>query len=209
VHLADLVVVWLRLRLSLLSFLCVFFKVAFMISYFYHLFLLQDSDVADDDVIASPLKKGAPQIAAVDQDEELRKSVADSSEVGAESTGEDHSSSSGSFFDSAPDSVPEEEIVSAGSTADDDDMPEADDSSIGRAESMEEDLAIVPHASQGHDDDSVVDADADPISFSVPQTVLTGRLTGMPYSFIISLSSVDEEHTHVYLTYCVLICHRS
>uniref|UniRef100_A0A2N9H7D7 Uncharacterized protein n=1 Tax=Fagus sylvatica TaxID=28930 RepID=A0A2N9H7D7_FAGSY len=112
------------------------------------------------------------------KDEELRKSVADSSEVGAESTGEDHSSSSGSFFDSAPDSVPEEEIVSAGSTADDDDMPEADDSSMGPAESMEEDLAIVPHASQGRDDDSAVDADADPISFAVPQTVLTGRLTG-------------------------------
>jgi hypothetical protein len=165
--------------------------------------------VADDDVIASPLKKGAPQTAAVDQDEELRKSVADSSEVGAESTGEDHSSSSGSFFDSAPNSVPEEEIVSAGSTADDDDMPEADDSSMGPAESMEEDLAIVPHASQGRDDDSAVDADADPISFAVPQTVLTGRLTGMPYSFLISLSSADEEHTHVYLTYCVLICHRS
>uniref|UniRef100_A0A2N9FGB0 Aminotransferase-like plant mobile domain-containing protein n=1 Tax=Fagus sylvatica TaxID=28930 RepID=A0A2N9FGB0_FAGSY len=134
------------------------------------LFSLVTSDVADDDVIASPLKKGAPQTAAVDQDEELRKSVADSSEVGAESTGEDHSSSSGSFFDSAPDSVPEEEIVSAGSTADDDDMPEADDS-------------------------NAVDADADPISFAVPQTVLTGRLTGMPYSFLISLSSADEEHT--------------
>uniref|UniRef100_A0A2N9G1U9 Aminotransferase-like plant mobile domain-containing protein n=1 Tax=Fagus sylvatica TaxID=28930 RepID=A0A2N9G1U9_FAGSY len=72
--------------------------------------------------------EGAPQTAAVDQDEELRKSVADSSEVGAESTGEDHSSSDDSFFDSAPDSAPEEQIVSAESTADDDDMPGADDS---------------------------------------------------------------------------------
>jgi hypothetical protein len=171
--LADLVVVWLMLRLSLLSFLCVFFEVVFMLSDFYHLFLLQDPDVADDDVIASPLRKDAPQTAAVGQDEELRKSAADSSEVGAESTGEDHSSSDDSFFDSAPDSVPEEHIMSAGSTADDADMPGTDDSSMGPADPMEADLAIVPHVSHGRDDDSAVDADADPISFSVPQTVLT------------------------------------
>jgi hypothetical protein len=104
--------------------------------------------------------------------------------------------------------VPEEQIVSAESTVDDD-MPEDDDSSMGPADSMEEDLAIVPHVSQGRDDDSTVDADADPISFSVLQTVLTGRITGMPNSFIISLSGVDKEHTHAYLAYCVLICHRS
>ena len=66
--------------------------------------------------------------------------------------------------------------MSAKSTADDDDMPEADDSSMGAAGSMEEDLAIVPLAS--HDDDSAVDADVDPISFSLPQTVLTSA--GMP-----------------------------
>ena len=42
--------------------------------------------------------------------------------------------------------------------------------------SMDEDLAIVPHA--GHDDDSAVDADVDPISFSLPQPVLTSA--GMP-----------------------------
>jgi hypothetical protein len=134
----------------------------------------------------------------VDQDEDLRKSAADSSEVGAESTGEDHSSSSDSFFDSAPGSVPEEQIMSAGSTADDDDMPGADDSSMGPADPMEDDLAIVPHASHGRDDDSTVDADVDPISFSVPQTVLTSRVTGMLYSVLISLSCVDEEYTHVY-----------
>uniref|UniRef100_A0A2N9F1L0 Aminotransferase-like plant mobile domain-containing protein n=1 Tax=Fagus sylvatica TaxID=28930 RepID=A0A2N9F1L0_FAGSY len=99
------------------------------------------SDVADDDVIASPLRKDAPQTAAVDQDEELRKSVADSSEVGAESTGEDHSSSRMTPSLIVPQIPP-----------------------------MEEDLAIVPHASHGRDDDSAVDADADPISFSVPQT---------------------------------------
>uniref|UniRef100_A0A2N9FRX1 Aminotransferase-like plant mobile domain-containing protein n=1 Tax=Fagus sylvatica TaxID=28930 RepID=A0A2N9FRX1_FAGSY len=140
--------------------------------------IVKDSDVAADDVIASPLGKDASQTAAMDQDEDLRKSAADSSEIGAESTGEGHSSSSDSFFDSAPDSVPEEQIMSVGSTADDDDMPGADDSRIGPVDPMEDDLAIVPHASHGRDDDNTVDADIDPISFSVPQTVLTSRVTG-------------------------------
>uniref|UniRef100_A0A2N9H960 Aminotransferase-like plant mobile domain-containing protein n=1 Tax=Fagus sylvatica TaxID=28930 RepID=A0A2N9H960_FAGSY len=85
----------------------------------------------------------APQAAAVDQDEDLGKSTAGSSEAGDESMGEEHSSSSASFFDSTPGSLPEDQ----------------------------EELAIVPHG--GHDDDSAVDADADPISFSLPQTVLT------------------------------------
>ena len=129
--------------------------------------------MADDDVITSPLREDAPQTAAVDQDEGLRKSAADSFEVGAKSMGEDHSSSSDSFFDSAPGSVPEEQMMSAGSTADDDDMSGVDDSSTGPADPMEGDLAIVPHAGHVYDDDSTVDADVDPISFSVSQTVLT------------------------------------
>ena len=134
--------------------------------------------MADDDVIASPVRKDAPQTAAVDQDEDLRESTADSSEAGDESMGEEHSSSSDSFFDSTPGSVPEEQIVSAGSTADDDDMSGADDSSAGFTDPMEGDLAIVPNAGHVHDDDSTVDADVDPISFSLPQTVLTSA--GMP-----------------------------
>ena len=148
------------------SFLCVFFGVVFIPSNFYPLFPLQDSDVADDDVIASPVRKDAPQTAAVDQDEDLGRGTAGSSEAGDESMGEEYSSSNDSFFDSTLGSVPEDQVVSVGSTADDDDMPEADDSSMGAAGSMEEDLAIVPHA--GHDDDSAVDADIDPISFSLP-----------------------------------------
>ena len=140
------------------------------------MFLLQDSDVAEEDIVASPPEEDAPRAAAVDQTEDLGKSAADSPGIGVESTGGDHSSSSGSLFDSVPDSVPEEQIVSAESTADDDDMPEADDSSMGAVGSMEEDLAIVSHA--GYDDDSAVDADVDPISFSLLQTVLTGA--GMP-----------------------------
>uniref|UniRef100_A0A2N9EYH0 Aminotransferase-like plant mobile domain-containing protein n=1 Tax=Fagus sylvatica TaxID=28930 RepID=A0A2N9EYH0_FAGSY len=132
---------------------------------------VEDSDVADDDVIASPVRKDAPQAAAVDQDEDMGKSTAGSSEAGDESMGEEHFSSSDSLFDSTPGSLPEDQIVSAGSTADDDDMSETDDSSMGAAGSTEEELAIVPHA--GHDDDSAVDADVDPISFSLPQTVPT------------------------------------
>jgi hypothetical protein len=172
------------------------------------LFLLQDSDVAEDDVVASPSEEDAPRAAAVDPAEDLGKSAVDSLGTEVESTEEDHSSSSGSFFDSVPDSVPEEQIVSAESTADDD-TPEDVDSSMGLADPMEEDLAIVPFVSQGRDDDSTVDADADPISFSVPQTVLTSKITGMSNSFIIPLSSVDKEHAHAYLAYCVLICRRS
>uniref|UniRef100_A0A2N9FUM7 Aminotransferase-like plant mobile domain-containing protein n=1 Tax=Fagus sylvatica TaxID=28930 RepID=A0A2N9FUM7_FAGSY len=133
--------------------------------------VVEDSDVAEEDIDAGPPEEDAPSAAAVDQTEDLGKSAADSPGIGIESMGEDHSSSSGSLFGSAPDFMPEEQIVSAESTADDEDMPEADDSSVGAAGSMDEDLAIVPHA--GHDDDSAVDADVDPISFSLPQPVLT------------------------------------
>jgi hypothetical protein len=140
------------------------------------LFLPQDSDVAEEDIDASPPEEDASSVAVVDQAEDLGKSAADSPRIGIESTGEDHSSSSGSLFGSAPDSMPEEQIVFAESTADDEDMPEADDSSVGAAGSMDEDLAIVPHA--GYDDDSAVDADVDPISFSLPQPVLTSA--GVP-----------------------------
>uniref|UniRef100_A0A2N9GS19 Uncharacterized protein n=1 Tax=Fagus sylvatica TaxID=28930 RepID=A0A2N9GS19_FAGSY len=114
--------------------------------------VVEDSDVAEEDIDAGPPEEDAPSAAAVDQTENLGKSAADSSEIGIESMGEDLSSSSGSLFDSAPDSMPEEQMVSAESTADDEDMPEADDSSVGAAGSMDEDLAIVPHV--GYDDDS-------------------------------------------------------
>uniref|UniRef100_A0A2N9HPN0 Aminotransferase-like plant mobile domain-containing protein n=1 Tax=Fagus sylvatica TaxID=28930 RepID=A0A2N9HPN0_FAGSY len=107
--------------------------------------VVEDSDVAEEDIDAGPPEEDAPSAAAVDQTEDLGKMPQTS--------------------------MPEEQIVSAESTADDEDMPEADDSSVGAAGSMDEDLAIVPHA--GHDDDSAVDADVDPISFSLPQPVLT------------------------------------
>jgi hypothetical protein len=160
--------------------------------------------VADDDVFASPVRKDALQAAAVDQDEDLGKSTAGSSEAGDESMGEEHSSSSASFFDSTPGSLPEDQVVSAGSTADDDSMPEADDSSMEAAGSMEEELAIVPHG--GHDDDSAVDADVDPISFSLPQTVLTRA--SMPQLVLISSNCTNEQYIHVYCMCCVLVCRR-
>ena len=157
------------------------------------MFLLQDSDVAEDDVIASPPEEDAPRAAAVDQIEDLGKSAADSPGIGVESTGEDHSSSSGSLFGSVPDSLPEEQILSAESTADDDDIPEANDSSMGATGSLGEDLAIVPHV--GHDDDSATDTDVDPISFSLPQTVLTSA--GMPSLVLISSNCATEQCIHV------------
>uniref|UniRef100_A0A2N9EL47 Uncharacterized protein n=1 Tax=Fagus sylvatica TaxID=28930 RepID=A0A2N9EL47_FAGSY len=110
--------------------------------------VVEDSDVAEEDIDAGPPEEDAPSAAAVDQTENLGKSAADSLRK-----------------------LALKQIVSAESTADDEDMPEADDSSVGAAGSMDEDLAIVPHA--GYDDDSAVDADVDPISFSLPQPVLT------------------------------------
>ena len=114
------------------------------------MFLPQDSDVAKEDIDAGPPEEDAPSAATVDQTADLGKSAAGSPGIGIKSTGEDHSSSSGSLFGNAPDSMHEEQIVSAESTTDDDSILEADDSSVGAAGSMEEDLAIVPHAS--HDD---------------------------------------------------------
>ena len=90
------------------------------------------------------------------------------------------------FFDTTPGSVPEEQMMSAGSTAGDDDMPGADDLNIGSADLIIHDLAIVPHASHlfehGHDGDGAVDPDTVPLSISVLQTILTSRVTGMLHS---------------------------
>jgi hypothetical protein len=209
--LVDLVVVWSLLRLPFhisSSLFCIFFGVVFILSDTYYLFLLQDSDMVVDDVVASPLDGDDLQTAIMDHDKDLRKSVVDSSEASVESTEEGQSSSNDSFFDTTPGSIPKEQIMSAGSTADDDDMPGADDSSMGPADPIGHDLAIVPHASHGRDNDSAVDSDVDPLSFSMPQTVLTSRVTGMLHSVIISLGYVDEEYTHVYSACCILIYRR-
>jgi hypothetical protein len=166
------------------------------------LFLPQDSDIAVDDFVTSSLGGDDLQTAAMDQDKNLGKSVADSPEASAESTEGGHSSSSDSFFDTTPGSVPKEQILSAGSTADDDNMPTADDSNIGSTGLTSHDLAIVPHASHslGHgcDDGDAVDSEVIPFSFSMPQSVLTSRVTGMLYSVLIPLSCVGRGCTHAY-----------
>jgi hypothetical protein len=168
--------------------------------------------VVADDVPTSSSGGSAPLTATVDQDEDLGKSVADSFKADVGSTGGSHSVSSDSFFDVTPGSMPEKQMMSAGSAADDDDMLKADDSNIGSADLMSHDLAIVPHASHsfghGRNDGDAADSEVVPLSFSVPQAVLTSRVIGMLYSVLIPLSCVDKECTHAYSTCCVLICRR-
>ena len=89
-----------------------------------------------DDVPTSSSGGSAPLTAAVDQDEDLGKSVADSFEADVGSTEGGHPVSSDSFFDVTPGSMHEKQMMSAGSAANDDDMLEADDSNIGSADLM-------------------------------------------------------------------------
>jgi hypothetical protein len=103
-------------------------------------------------------------------------------------------------------SIPEEPMMSAGSAADADDMLEADELNIESADLMRHDLAIVAHAGHsfehGRDGDDAVDPDVVPLSFSVPQTVLTSGVTGMLHSIPTPLSCVDRG---IYLyTFCML-----
>ena len=145
----------------------------------------------------------------MDQDEDLGKSMADSFKANVGSTEGGHFASSDSFFDVTPSSMLDEQMVSAGFAADVDDMLEADNLNVRSADLMSHDLAIVPHASHsfghGRDDGDAIDSDAVPLSFSVSQTVLTSRVTGVLYSVLIPLSCVDKEYTRVYSTCCVLI----
>uniref|UniRef100_A0A2N9EMJ3 Aminotransferase-like plant mobile domain-containing protein n=1 Tax=Fagus sylvatica TaxID=28930 RepID=A0A2N9EMJ3_FAGSY len=155
--------------------------------------IVEDSDMVVDDVVTSSLGGDDLQTAAVDKD--LEKSVADGSEAGSESTEGGHPSPSDSFFDTAPGSVPEEQIMSAESTIGDDDMPGADDSNIGSAGLISHDLAIVPHASHsfghGRDDGGAADSEVVPLSFSVPQTVLTSGATGFDTSMTYIMEGIS------------------
>uniref|UniRef100_A0A2N9G0K2 Aminotransferase-like plant mobile domain-containing protein n=1 Tax=Fagus sylvatica TaxID=28930 RepID=A0A2N9G0K2_FAGSY len=136
-----------------------------------------------------------PLTTAMDQDEDLARDVIDNFKADIGSIEGGHSVSSESFFDATPSSIPKEQMMSAGFVADDDDMLEADDSNIGAIDLMRHDLAIVPHASHsfgyGRDDDSVVDSDVAPLSFSVPQTVLTSRVTGSDASMAYIMEGVS------------------
>ena len=69
-----------------------------MLSDSHYLFLLQDSNMAVDDIVTSSLGGDDLQTTTVDQDKDLGKGVTDSPEADAESTEGGHSTSSDSFF---------------------------------------------------------------------------------------------------------------
>ena len=142
--------------------------------------------MAVDDIVTSSLGGDDSQTAIVDQDKDLGKSVADSFEADVGPTERGHSVSSDSFFDATPGSMPEEQMMPAGSTVDDDDMSGANDSNIRPADLMIHDLAIVPHVSHlfehEHDGDGAANLDIVPLSILVLQIVLTSRITGMLHS---------------------------
>ncbi len=146
-------------------------------------------------------------VAAVDQDEELGKSGADSFEVDVGSMEGDHSVSSDSFFDVISGFMPEEQMVSTGSVVDADDMLEDADLNIGSADLARHDLAIIPHASHsfehGSDGDDVVDSNAVPLSILMPQTVFTSRVIGIVPSVPTPFGYVDKGYTHIYILHIV------
>jgi hypothetical protein len=150
--------------------------------------------------------------AVADQGGELGKSFADSFEADVGSAEGSHSVSSDSFFDVALGSMHEEQIMSAGSAANADNMLETNELNIDFADLMRQDLAIVAHAGHslehGRDDNDAVDSDAIPLSFFVPQTILTSGVTGMFYTVPTPLSCVEREYTYTYSECCVLICRR-
>uniref|UniRef100_A0A2N9HX07 Aminotransferase-like plant mobile domain-containing protein n=1 Tax=Fagus sylvatica TaxID=28930 RepID=A0A2N9HX07_FAGSY len=115
--------------------------------------IVEDSDMAVDDIVTSSLGGDDLQTVAVNQDKDLGTSP-----------------------------LPEEQMMSVGSTAGDDNMPGADDSNIRSADLMVDDLAIIPPASHlfehEHDGDGAADLDTVPLSISVPQTVFISRVTG-------------------------------
>ena len=102
----------------------------------------------------------------------MGKDIADSFEADVGSAEGSHSVFGDSFFDVTPDSMPEEQMMSTGSTADVDDMLEADELNIESADLMRHNLAIVAHAGHssehGRDGDDAMDLDPVPLSFSVP-----------------------------------------
>jgi hypothetical protein len=150
--------------------------------------------------------------AVADQGEDLGKSFADSFEADIGSPEGSLSVSSDSFFDIALGSMHEEQMMFAGSVADADDVLEANELNIESADLARHDLAIVTHDSHsfeyGHDENDAVDSDAVPLSFSVPQTILTSGVIGVFYSVPTPLSCVDKGYTYAYSERCVLICRR-
>uniref|UniRef100_A0A2N9EGL6 Aminotransferase-like plant mobile domain-containing protein n=1 Tax=Fagus sylvatica TaxID=28930 RepID=A0A2N9EGL6_FAGSY len=156
---------------------------------------VEDSDTIADDVPTSPSGGSDPLIVVVDQDKDLGKSMADGFETDVGPTEGGHSASSDSFFNVTPGSMLDEQMVSAGSAADADDMLEADNLNVGSADLMSHNLAIVPHASHsfGHgcDNGDAADSDAIPLSLSVPQTVLTSIVTGFDASMAFIMEGIS------------------
>ena len=142
----------------------------------------------------------------------MGKDIADSFEADVGSAEGSDSVSSDSFFDVTSDPIPEEPMMSVGSPADADDMIEADELNIESADIMRHDLAIVAYAGHssehGRDGHDAVDLDVVPLSFSVPQTILTSGVTGMFHPIPTPFSRVDKEFIYVYSVCCVLICYR-
>jgi hypothetical protein len=108
---------------------------------------------------------------ATDQGEDMGRSFASSFKADVGSTEGSHFVSSDSFFYVAPGSMHEEQMASAGSTADADDVLKASELNVESADLTRHDLAIITHASHsfeyGCDDSDAVDSDAVPLSFSV------------------------------------------
>ena len=139
----------------------------------------------------------------------MGKSLEGDFEVDVGSIEGSHSISSDSFSDIAPSSMNEEQMASTGFAADANDVLEAIELNVESADLARHDLAIVTHASHsfecGHDDSDAVDSDAGPLSFSVPQVVLTSGFAGMFHSVPTPLSCADGEYAYTYFECCVLI----
>ena len=142
----------------------------------------------------------------------MGRSFAGSFEADIGSTEGSHSAASDSFSNVAPDSMNEEQMASAGSAADADDVLAVTKLNVESADLTRHDLAIVIHASHsfehGRDDSDAVDSDAVPLSFSVPQMVLTSGAACMFHSVPTPLCCMDREYIYTYFECCVLICRR-
>ena len=153
-----------------------------------------------DDTLASSFDGDDPLTIDVDQGDDMGRSFASDFETNIGSTQGGHSFSSDTPFDVASDPIHEEQVVSVGSVADADDMLE-----IGELNTDSHDLAIVTHVGHSFEhwggDSDAIDPDAVPLSFSVPQTILTGGVTGMFSfcSYFSELSRLGTYFSHIYI----------
>uniref|UniRef100_A0A2N9IL47 Aminotransferase-like plant mobile domain-containing protein n=1 Tax=Fagus sylvatica TaxID=28930 RepID=A0A2N9IL47_FAGSY len=144
--------------------------------------VVEDSDTVADDISLSFSDRDDPLAAATDQGEDIGKRFEGDFEADVGSTEGSHSIAGDSFSDVAPGSMDEEQMTFVGYAVDGDDVPEATELNVESADLIRHSLAIVTHAScsfdHGRDDSDVVDSDAMPLSFYVPQMTLTGGIVG-------------------------------